>query len=64
MWKILTAQIKEEIYYSMEYRGLFPNELKENNGKTRGTWPITYRLAHPQRSQNKAGKCSHGMDCL
>ena len=28
MWKILTAQIKEKIYYSLISRGLFPNEQK------------------------------------
>ncbi len=27
MWKILTAQIREEIYYSLKSRGLFPDEL-------------------------------------
>ena len=26
MWKILTAQIGEEIYYSLTSRGLFPAE--------------------------------------
>ena len=28
MWKILTAQIREEIYYSLTSRGLIPDELK------------------------------------
>ena len=28
MWKILTAQINEEINYLLEYRRLFPEELK------------------------------------
>ena len=26
LWKILTAQIREEIYYSLTSRGLFPDE--------------------------------------
>ena len=26
MWKILTSQIREEIYYSLTSRGLFPGE--------------------------------------
>ena len=29
MWKILTAQIREEIYYSLTSRGLFPDEQKK-----------------------------------
>ena len=29
MWKILTAQIKEEIYYSLTSRRLFAEEQKE-----------------------------------
>ena len=28
MWKILTAQIREEIYHSLTSRGLFPDEQK------------------------------------
>ena len=28
MWKILTAQIREKIYYSLTSRGLFPDEQK------------------------------------
>ena len=28
MWKILTAQIKEDIYYSLTRRSLFPEEQK------------------------------------
>ena len=29
MWKILTAQIREEIYYTSDNRGLFPEEQKD-----------------------------------
>ena len=28
MWKLLTAQIREEIYYSLTSRGLFPDDQK------------------------------------
>ena len=28
MWKILTTQIREEIYNSLEFRGLFSEEQK------------------------------------
>ncbi len=30
MWKILAAQIREGIYYSLLCGGLFPEEKKEN----------------------------------
>ena len=36
MWKILTAQIREEIYYSLTIRGLFPDEQKGSCKKSRG----------------------------
>ena len=32
MWKILTAQIREKIYYSLTSRGLFPDEQKGSRG--------------------------------
>ena len=34
MLKILTAQIKEDLYYSFEFRGLF---LAKQNGRLKGT---------------------------
>ena len=37
MWKILTAQIREEIYYSLTSRGLFPDEQKGCRKGSRGT---------------------------
>ena len=36
MWKILTAQIREKIYYSLISRGLFPNEQKGCRKGSRG----------------------------
>ena len=35
MWKILTAQISENIYYSLLSHGLYPEELK---GCCKGSW--------------------------
>ena len=37
MWKILIAQIREEIYYSLISRGVFPNEQKGCCKGSRGT---------------------------
>ena len=37
MWKILTAQIREKIYYSLTSRGLFPDEQKGCRKGSRGT---------------------------
>ena len=42
MWKILTAQIKEKIYYSLISRGIFPDEEKGCRKKTRGTEELLY----------------------
>ena len=37
MWKILTAQIRGEIYYTLTSRGLFPGEPKGCSKWSRGT---------------------------
>ena len=37
MWKILTAQIREEIYFSLTSRGSFPEEEKGCHKGSRGT---------------------------
>ena len=42
MWKILTAQIREEIYYSLTSRGLFPAEQKGCRKGPRGTADLLY----------------------
>ena len=42
MWKILTAQIKEEIYYSLTSRGLFPDEQKGCRKGSRSTAELLY----------------------
>ena len=46
MWKILTAQIREKIYYSLINRGLFPNEQKGCRKGSRGTAELLYRDKH------------------
>ena len=45
-WKILTAQIKEEIYYSLTSRGLFPDEQKGCCKGSRGTAELLYIDQH------------------
>ena len=46
MWKILTAQIREKIYYSLTSRGLFPNEQKGCCKGSRGTAELLYIDQH------------------
>ena len=46
MWKILTAQIREKIYYSLISRGLFPNEQKGCRKGSRGTAELIYIDKH------------------
>ena len=46
MWKILTAQIREEIYYWLTSRGLFPDEQKGCYKETRGTAELLYIDQH------------------
>ena len=48
MWKILTAQISEEIYYSLTSRGLFPDEKKGCRRGSRGTAELLHRSKHPK----------------
>ena len=44
--KILTAQIKVEIYYSLVCHGLFLEEQKECHNGTRGTGDLLYIDQH------------------
>ena len=46
MWKILKAQISEEIYYSLTSRGLFPEEQKGCCKGSRGTAELLYIDQH------------------
>ena len=46
MWKILTSQIRKEIYYSLSSRGLFPDEQKGCCKGSRGTAELFYIDQH------------------
>ena len=46
MWKILTAQIRENIFYSLTSRGLFPDEQKGCCKGSRGTEELLYIDQH------------------
>ena len=46
MWKILTSQIRKEIYDSLKSRGLFPEEQKVNRKGLRGTGKLLYIHQH------------------
>ena len=46
MWKISIAQIREEIYYSLISRGLFPEEQKGCCKGSRGTAELLYIDQH------------------
>ena len=45
-WKILTAQISEELYYSFTSRGLFPEEQKGCRKGSRGIAELLYIDQH------------------
>ena len=63
MWKILTAQIREEIYYSVISRGLFPDEQKGCRKGSRGTTELFYIDQHIlHESKNRRKKTSYGLD--
>ena len=54
MWKILTTQKREEIYYSLISRGLFPDEQKECRIGSRDTAELLYIDQHIlNESKNK-----------
>ena len=46
MWQIFTAQIREEIYYSLTNRGLFPEEQKGCCKVSRGTEELLFVEQH------------------
>ena len=46
MWKILTAQIREDKYFSLISRGLFPDEQKGCCKGSRGTAELLYIDQH------------------
>ena len=46
MWKILTAQIREQIHYSLTSRGWFPDEQKGCRKGYRGTAELVNMVQH------------------
>ena len=56
MWKILTAQIKEEIYHSLTSRRLFPDEQKGCRKGSRGTAELLYLDKHILDESKTGGK--------
>ena len=46
MWKMLTAQIRKEIYYSLISRGLFLEEQKGCRKEARATGEVLYVDQH------------------
>ena len=52
MWKIFTAQIREDIYYSLTCRVLLPEELKGCRKGSRGTAELLY-IDHHILNENK-----------
>ena len=56
MWKILTAQIREKIYYSLTSRGLFPDEQKGCRKESRGTAELLYIDQHILNKNNTRRK--------
>ena len=59
MWKILTAQIWEEIFYSLKSRGLFPEEKKFAEKDPEATLHIS---THPKWDQDQTEKYSYVLD--
>ena len=62
-WKILTAQIREKIYYSLTSRGLFPDEQKGCRKGSRGTAKLLFIDQHIlNESKTRRKKSSYGLD--
>ena len=64
MWKILTAQIREEIYNSLTSCRLFPEEQKQCRKGSRGTELLYIDQHILNREQDQTEKSSHGLDWL
>ena len=65
MWKILTAQITEEIYYSLTSRGLFHDEQKGCCKGSRSTTELLYIDQHIlNESKTRRKKSSYGLNWL
>ena len=56
MWKILTAQIREQIYYSLISRGIFTDEEKGFRKRTRVTEELLHidqHILHESKTKRK-----------
>ena len=56
MWKILTTQIREEMYYSLISRGLFPEEQKwccKGNRRTKELLHIDQHILNESKTRRK-----------
>ena len=62
MWKILTAQIREEINYSLISCGLLPERIPQRI--QRHSKVTLYRSTHPKWKQDRTKKLSYGLDWL
>ena len=63
MWKILTAQIREKIYYSLTSRGLFPDDQKGCYKGSRGTAELLYVDQHIL-NESKTRRKNIAMACI
>ena len=63
MWKISTAQIREEIYNSVRSHGLFPEEQKGWCKGSRGTAKLLFIYQHIL-NESKTEKSCYGLDWL
>ena len=63
MWKILTAQIREKIYYSLIIRGIFPDEQKGCRKRSRATEDLLYTDQHILNESNARRK-KLAMSCI
>ena len=64
MWKILRAQIREKIHYSLTSRGLFPYEERMLQRIQRHSRVTLHRSAHPEWEQDQTKKSRYGLDWL
>ena len=61
MWKILTTQIREEIYYLLSSCGLFSEEQKGCSKGSRGTTELLYIDQHILNERKTRQKFSYGL---
>ena len=65
MWKILTAQIREEIYFLLTSRGLFPEEQKGCRKGSRGNAELLHSDQHIlNESKTRRKTSSYDLDWL